>query len=136
MFSDFFLLFSRSRHYSHRITSFSDEHHRLPLYNLFFFFFFRRKSQLIRISSLRKPKTKVIGHLEVELVETITPVFSRSPKNPSHAVTLRLKSTHGPMRRHAPPALESIISMQARALHAPASRRAYVSTTSAPNPTR
>ena len=32
----FFPLLSRYRHYNHRIASFSDEHLRLPSYNLFY----------------------------------------------------------------------------------------------------
>ena len=71
----FFPLLSQSRHYSHYIASFFDEHHRLPPYN--FFFFFRRKPQLILVSSIHKPKTEVTGHSEVELVETIIPVCPR-----------------------------------------------------------
>ena len=53
-------LLSQSRHYSHRIAHFSDEHHCLPF-----------------ISYLCKPKIVVTGHSEVDLVETITPVCSR-----------------------------------------------------------
>ena len=50
-------------HYSHRITYFFDEHHRLLL-----------------ITYLCQPKTEVTSHSEVDLVETITSVCSRSPK--------------------------------------------------------
>ena len=78
----FFPLLSWSRHYSHRIASFSSKHHCLPPYN---FFFFGRKPQLIFVSSLHKPKTEVTGHSEVELVETITPMCSRSSEKSSHA---------------------------------------------------
>ena len=53
-------LLSRSRHYSHRITHFFGEYH-----------------CLLFISYLRKPKTEVIGHSEVDLVETIKSVCNR-----------------------------------------------------------
>ena len=52
------------------------------------------------------------------------------------AVMLHLKSTHCPTRCHVPPAPKRVRSTRARALHAPTFCRAYVSTTSAPNPTR
>ena len=62
-FFEFFSLLLRSKHYSYRITYFFDEHHRLLL-----------------ISYLCQPKTEVTGHSEVDLVETITTVCSRSSK--------------------------------------------------------
>ena len=100
-FSDFFfLLLSRSRHYSQRVAYFSDEHHRL----LFF-------------SYLRKPKTEVTGHSEVDLVETIIPVCSRSPEKLPRVVTRLLKSARCPTSHHAPPAPKLVKST--RALHAP-----------------
>ena len=65
----FFSLLSWSRHYNHHIAYFSGEHHRL-----------------LFISYLRKPKTEVTGHSEVDLTETITPVCSRSPEKLQCAV--------------------------------------------------
>ena len=61
-FSEFFPLLSWSRHYSHCIAYFSDEHH-----------------CLLFISYLRKPKNEVTSHSKLDLVETITPMCSRSP---------------------------------------------------------
>ena len=63
-FSDFFfyslLLLSRSRHYRHCIAHFSREHHCLLI-----------------ISYLRKSKTEVTGHSNVNLVKINMPVCSR-----------------------------------------------------------
>ena len=52
----------------HCIAYFSDEYHCLLL-----------------ISYFRQPKTEVTDHSEVDLVETITPVCSRSSKKLSRA---------------------------------------------------
>ena len=78
-FSEFYPMLSQSRHYSHRIAYFSDEHHRLLL-----------------ISYLHKLKTEVTGYSEVDLVETIIPVCSRSSEKLSRAITHCLKSARCP----------------------------------------
>ena len=90
---NFFSLLSRSRHYSQRVAYFSGEHHRL----LFF-------------SYLHKPKTEVAGHSEVDLVETIIPVCSKSSEKLPRVVTRLLKSACCPTSRHALPAPELIRS--------------------------
>ena len=72
---NFFLLLSRSRHYSHHIDYFSGEHHRL-----------------LFISYLCKPKTEVTSRSKVDLVEPITLVCNRLPEKLPHALTRQMKS--------------------------------------------